>query len=206
MSEEARPSAAEPTPESRPEGALTLAQAFALMRRALGELAGPVPHDALRLRMVTLHGRQDPLLEPARFARLLRQAHDAEVANVRKLSEHAYEIESRQGEESAAPSPALAKPPTDLASPPALTALPPLSLDNGQRPALRFRRGSRVSGGRPEIPMVGVVRMEGEESKDATKPHRRGSRKSPAAADGEPAAKTPVRKRAPRVRARKKAE
>ncbi|MGH7703965.1 MAG: NYN domain-containing protein, partial [Gemmatimonadales bacterium] len=84
VSEEARPGATDATPESRPEGTLTLAQAFALMRRALGELAGPVPHDALRLRMVTLHGRQDPLLEPARFARLLRQAHDAEVANVRK--------------------------------------------------------------------------------------------------------------------------
>ena len=39
-----------------------------------------------------MHGREDALLEPGRFTRLLRQANDAEVADVRKVGDDDYEI------------------------------------------------------------------------------------------------------------------
>jgi len=77
---------------------LTLGAAFALLSKALGELATPVRHDALRARMAALHGREDPMLDPARFSRLLRQANDAEVADVRKIGDDDYEVAlSRSG-------------------------------------------------------------------------------------------------------------
>ena len=46
--------------------------------------------------MVALHGREDPLLEAARFTRLLRQANDAEIADVRKVGEDDYEVSSHR--------------------------------------------------------------------------------------------------------------
>ena len=50
----------------------------------------------LRLRMVAMHGREDPLLDAARFPRLLRQANDAEVADVRKVGDDDYEIRAQR--------------------------------------------------------------------------------------------------------------
>ncbi len=81
-----------PVVQPRSDGALTLAQTFQLMTQALTELRPPVGQEALRLRMVAMHGRDDALLDPARFSKLLRQANDAEVADVRKLGEDEYEI------------------------------------------------------------------------------------------------------------------
>ena len=62
------------------------------MTQALAELRTPTLHEALRLRMVAMHGREDPLLEVGRFTRLLRQANDAEVADVRKIGDDEYEV------------------------------------------------------------------------------------------------------------------
>ena len=81
-----------PTRDERPEGVLTLARAFQLMSQALSEFRAPVGQEALRLRMVAMHGREDPLLDASRFPRLLRQANDAEVADVRKVGDDDYEI------------------------------------------------------------------------------------------------------------------
>ena len=72
---------------------LTLARAFELLNHALSELGGgPVGEEPLRARMAALHGREDALLEPARFQRLLRQANDAEVADVRKTDDESLEV------------------------------------------------------------------------------------------------------------------
>jgi histone H1/5 len=72
---------------------LTLARAFELLNHALSELGGgPVGEEPLRARMAALHGREDALLEPARFQRLLRQANDAEVADVRKTDDDTLEV------------------------------------------------------------------------------------------------------------------
>ena len=79
-------------PVGPPSDHLTLGAAFSLLTRALGELPNPAGHDTLRARMAALHGREDPLLDPARFPRLLRQANDAEVAEVKKTGEDQYDV------------------------------------------------------------------------------------------------------------------
>ncbi len=191
-------------PRGRPADAtLSLARAFQLMTQALAELRAPVPHDSLRLRMVALHGREDPLLEAARFARLLRQANDAEIADVRKVAEDEYEVTPhRMGGVPAlaappAPAPALSGATDEFAAvtPPEAGAEPGRT-DNGQRLGLRFRRGSRGQLRQGEIPLIGVVQM------DAPAPE-------PAAAvaaleapvEAEPAPRKRARPRTPRKKA-----
>ncbi|MEZ4414052.1 MAG: NYN domain-containing protein [Gemmatimonadales bacterium] len=88
---EDRPAAEGVAAATGPKG-LTLASAFGLMSQVLAELPNPVAHDALRARMAALHGREDPLLEEGRFTKLLRQANDAEVADVRKTGDDSYEV------------------------------------------------------------------------------------------------------------------
>ena len=85
---------AAPRHETRQEGAggLSLARAFNLMREALAQLGTSVGHEALRLRMAAIHGKDDAMLTAEKFARLLRQANDAEVADVRKIGEDEFEV------------------------------------------------------------------------------------------------------------------
>jgi uncharacterized protein (TIGR00288 family) len=147
----------------RATAGLTLAEAFHLLSRALGELPAPVPGETLRARMAALHGTEDVLLDPARFARLLRQANDAEIADIRMVAENQYEIsphkadlafkmQARQAKEAGAASESPAVP---VARPPA---------------ALRFRGGSR-SGTRPsELQMVGVVNLNPDTTPTAAPP------------------------------------
>ncbi|HEX7336205.1 MAG TPA: NYN domain-containing protein, partial [Gemmatimonadales bacterium] len=220
---------------ARPDSALTLARAFQLMTQALSEFRSPVGQKALRLRMVAMHGRDDALLDAARFPRLLRQANDAEVADVRKVGDDDYEITAQRGSGIPVLPPA---PPQDEASAgaPATEAAgePPSSggRDNGQRLGLRFRRGSR-GGLRPgEIPLIGVVSMEQpaeimepapvvEAAPDEPLPEvvaearparpRRSRAKRAVTAPEEPAPDAPAdpatsRPRRPRPRTRKKAE
>jgi uncharacterized protein (TIGR00288 family) len=157
-----------------PEGALTLAKAFQLMSQALAELRGPVNQEALRLRMAALHGRDDALLDPTRFPRLLRQANDAEIADVRKVGEDDYEIAPHRTAALISPS-APASPRSEAPAGPAESAAPvapsePADVgteagvgagrDNGGRFGVRFRRGSRGSTRPGEIPLVGVVQIE----------------------------------------------
>jgi uncharacterized protein (TIGR00288 family) len=215
-----------------PDGALTLAKAFQLMSQALLELRGPVNQEALRLRMAALHGRDDSLLDPTRFHRLLRQANDAEIADVRKVGEDDYEISPHRTAALVAPS-APAAPRSEAPAAPAEAETPaePAGAaggggrDNGGRFGVRFRRGSRGSSRPGEIPLIGVVQMEvppeepqapeptlAEEVEEAPakKPRtRRAPRKKAAAAaaasaapDGAEAA--PAKR--PRARAKKKAE
>jgi uncharacterized protein (TIGR00288 family) len=153
------------------DGALSLARAFQLMSQALLELRTPVGHEPLRLRMVAMHGREDPLLEPGRFFRLLRQANDAEVADVRKLGEDEYEIAPHRTAAligTAAAKPASPPPPptggeaeaADTAPSVAASAPEAAGRENGVRLGLRFRRGSRGALRPGEIPLIGVVQME----------------------------------------------
>jgi uncharacterized protein (TIGR00288 family) len=149
------------------DGALSLARAFQLMTQALTELRAPVPHEALRARMVAQHGREDPLLEPGRFSRLLRQANDAEIADVRKVGEDDYEVSPHRSSGVTSPSAASATPPAaaaptdEFATVTAETPAPDAGRsDNGQRLGLRFRRGSRGTLRPGEIPLIGVVQMD----------------------------------------------
>ncbi|MDX2260752.1 MAG: NYN domain-containing protein, partial [Gemmatimonadales bacterium] len=154
-------------PESAPaalEGptGLTLAEAFQLMSRALGELPAPVPHEQLRARMAALHGTEDVLLEDARFPKLLRQANDAEVADVRMLDETHFEVSPHRTDVAlmsrpAPTAPANGEPAADGSTPVLAPATRPAA-------ALRFRGGTQRGGSaRPggTVAMVGVVAIPG---------------------------------------------
>jgi uncharacterized protein (TIGR00288 family) len=184
--------------EERSDSALTLARAFQLMGQALSEFRSPVGQEALRLRMVAMHGREDPLLDIARFPRLLRQANDAEVAEVRKVGDDDYEISAQR----TATRPSL--PP--VPQPEAATPVPPAenvadlggsaaNRENGQRLGVRFRRGSRGVVRPGEIPLIGMVRID-----PATEPV---AETVPAETSPEPVepAKRPRPRRPPRKRA-----
>jgi uncharacterized protein (TIGR00288 family) len=218
--------------DERPDAALTLARAFQLMAQALSEFRSPVGQEALRLRMVAMHGREDPLLDAARFPRLLRQANDAEVADVRKVGDDDYEITAQRQ------AARLALPPAPPAEEAPATATPvgegvaetagSAGRENGQRLGLRFRRGSRGPMRAGEIPLIGVVQIEpspepadavvAEPTADIVQPPaeepRRRPRRPPrkrvadaasATSSDEPTADSPQPKR-PRTRSRKKPE
>jgi uncharacterized protein (TIGR00288 family) len=153
-----------PVRDERADSGLTLARAFQLMAQALSEFRSPVGQEALRLRMVAMHGREDPLLDAVRFPRLLRQANDAEVADVRKVGDDDYEIAAQRG--SSRPAIPALPPPGEEPSPPPGGGTAPAEntasagRDNGQRLGLRFRRGSRAPMRPGEIPLIGVVKIE----------------------------------------------
>jgi len=127
---------------------LTLAEAFHLIGRALSELPAPVPGETLRARLAALHGTEDPLLDPARFGRLLRQANDAEIADVRLIGDDRFEVSPHKA---------------DLAMQMQLrptgdgTTSPAEAAPTRPATALRFRGGSRSGSRPPEFPMVGVI-------------------------------------------------
>lgn len=146
---------------------LTLAAAFHLLTRALGDLPAPVPQDTLRQHMLSLHGREDPLISVERFGRFLRQANDAEVADVRRAADDRFEVSphrtdlalarsARTAQPPAAASAAATSPAADRTTQAAPTAPAPTA--PAGRPALRFRRGSRVGvRSAADVPLVGVV-------------------------------------------------
>jgi uncharacterized protein (TIGR00288 family) len=132
----AAPSAAAPSAPyvAEPSG-LTLAESFHLLGRALGELPTPAGHEVVRARMAALHGTEDVLLEVPRFFKLLRQANDAEVADVRLLGDDQYEVSPHRME--------LAM---QRRSAPEANAAPVLDADGNAapRPGIRFRGGART--------------------------------------------------------------
>jgi uncharacterized protein (TIGR00288 family) len=206
------------------DGTLTLARAFQLMSQALSELRPPVNQEALRLRMVAMHGREDPLLDAARFPRFLRQANDAEVADVRKLGDDDYEISPHRSGAFPPPAPLAPAVPQDVVEEPVgvgvgVTEPAPVSgRENGQIRGLRFRRGSRGPLRAGEIPLIGVVEIETPAESPAVappeelsntpaeaKPSRpRRPRKKASSEEAAPSSPAPRRPRRPR--AKKKAE
>jgi uncharacterized protein (TIGR00288 family) len=225
-----------PVRDERAEGILTLARAFQLMSQALSEFRSPVGQEALRLRMVAMHGREDPLLDASRFPRLLRQANDAEVADVRKVGDDDYEITmQRQPSRPMLPAtpreePQEVVPDGEAAAEPATSG----TRENGQRLGLRFRRGSRGPTRAAEIPLIGVVSIEPpvepvepaasaplvpietdetaptEKPARPVRPRRKRSAAAPAqaktSAEEDAAAPPPKRPQRPRARPRKKPE
>jgi hypothetical protein len=184
--------------------------------------------------MVALHGREDSLLDAARFQRFLRQANDAEVADVRKVGDNDYEI-SPHRTSGALPQPtstrevAVTEEAARVEPAAALESGDASGRDNGQRLGVRFRRGSRARVRPGEVPLIGVVQIEAPEPAAATavaepekeppparKPGRaRAPRKKAAAAPGasetasapaQPAESPAPRPRRARPRAKKKAE
>ncbi|HWA55716.1 MAG TPA: NYN domain-containing protein [Gemmatimonadales bacterium] len=183
---------------------LTLARAFDLMRRALAELPSPVGQEALRLRMSALQGREDAMLDATRFPRLLRQAHDAEVADVRKIGEDEFEVVGRGVEP--APPPVRAAAATGEPAGDGVAAAAPVAPGEGARGGVRFRRGSRLPAAPPAIQMVGVVSLD-EEPEPVRAPKGRKKGAKAAEPEGESGAKEAApKKKAARPRGKKKVE
>lgn len=131
---------------------LTLAEAFHLIGRALRELPAPVAHETLRARMAALLGREDPLLGEDVFLRLLRQANDAEVAEVRKIDDNHFEVSPHK---------------TDLALQGRSTgtaegAKPATATVSAQRTStgVRYRAGNAATRSNGVVPLVGVVKID----------------------------------------------
>ncbi len=186
--EEGAPAASSATSEGTPAAhtgpagptGLTLAEAFHLMSRALGELTTPVGHEALRARMAALHGSEDVLLEAERFPKLLRQANDAEVADVRLLGEDDYEVSPHK---------------SDLAMIVRATPTEGGTSDQSATPgrpagALRFRSGTVTGRPASALPMVGVINLggSGKSTPAATAPAAPAEQAKPAT-DAKPTAK-----------------
>ena len=142
------------------------------------------------------------MLEATRFARLLRQAHDAEVADVRKVGEDEFEVIGRGIE----PAPTAVRSTAPVAEAPESNGAPPVAApsDAASRGGIRFRRGARLPAAPPAIPMVGVVSLDEE-----PQPERpaRGRKKAARPSEAEAAPKEAApKKKASKPRARKKAE
>ncbi|MGE0440777.1 MAG: NYN domain-containing protein [Gemmatimonadales bacterium] len=164
-----RAEAPEAAPERRggPAG-LTLGAAFTLLTRALAEMPNPASGDQLRARMAALHGREDPLLDTERFPRFLRQANDAEIAEVRKAGDDGYEVSLSRLERAKA-----AQTGGTGAAAPAAPVEPEArapEAEAARSATLRFRRGSRAPLRPPAIPLVGVVDIEGAAPAEAPAP------------------------------------
>jgi uncharacterized protein (TIGR00288 family) len=175
------------TAPSAAGGALSLAEGFDLLRRALRELGGlngtRIEEDPLRERMRAMHGHDDEILaHRPRFGRFLRQAHDAAIVDLVKgtagyeltLKAEAAALPAEPAEE--APkgrrgrgrgrerkAEATAVPPAEPAAPRAETqgaAAPAAPAAAAGRSRL-WRRGSGSGGAAPaQIPLVGVVEIE----------------------------------------------
>ncbi|HET8624376.1 MAG TPA: hypothetical protein VFM14_12505, partial [Gemmatimonadales bacterium] len=173
----------------------------------LGQLKGPVAHEALRLRMVALHGREDPLLGMPRFLRLLRQANDAEIADVRQVSDTEFEIaphhlDATPAARASVPS---AEPAPEIATADSAQLDPDADGRNGQRFGVRFRRGSRGGVRMADVPLIGVVHVDAPEPELELVPM---AGDEPPVGTNEPRAAgraRPPRKRASRPRAKAKA-
>ncbi|MDH3498309.1 MAG: NYN domain-containing protein [Gemmatimonadota bacterium] len=117
---------------ARAAGGLVLADALALLRRALTDIGAvgdeATDADQARDRMVELHGDDgEEMFEPRRFQRFLRQAHDAGVVDLAKSSDGVYLLKLRPESE--------AKPPEESED-----------ADNGDKEPRRRRRGGRGRG------------------------------------------------------------
>ena len=153
---------------------LTLAGGFELLTAALKELPAPVAGEVLRLRMIANLGREDELLNASRFDRLLRQAHDAELVEVRKVGEEMYDV-SPLGQTSAPPAryerkqqPASrpADEPVQPATPAAVEIVPDLSAPRSLGP----RRGTRSGMIKSAVPLVGVISLDDDAPKSRETP------------------------------------
>ena len=206
-----------PRHETRHEGAggLSLAGAFNLMREALAQLGSSVGHEALRLRMAAVHGKDDAMLTAEKFARLLRQANDAEVADVRKVGEDEFEVSLHPTEDPRARAGAgFSKRQAAVAAPSNGTEPEPAAnADSDAAPVVRYgvrsRPGTRPAGRPSGLQLVGAVSLDDDApapaAAQAVAPARKGRVAAAKPAKTVKAAKAakPVVKAAPAVPAAK---
>jgi uncharacterized protein (TIGR00288 family) len=153
---------------------LSREEAFDLLRRAVGDLTTgdtPVPSSRVREKVHALLGRDSESLSERHFSRILRDAHDAAVIDVRKRGD-SFEVAA------AASVPAVADQlsKADAAAPSGKAAAPAPRSITGRRP------GRGKSAPPPaDLLSVGVVELDAAPAETAKKPARkRGPRKKAA--------------------------
>ena len=168
------------------------------MTQALAELRAPVDHEALRLRMVALHGREDALLDaapvPAGCSARPTTPRSPTCGRWARTSTRSRRTARRPCRPSrrpaAGPSRRRSSPPPPS---PADAAAEP-ARDNGQpqqqRLGVRFRRGSRGPLRAGEIPLIGVVQIDAPAAAEVAVAADEAVEAVP-----EPAAKKPARPR-----------
>ena len=133
---------------------LTRDEALSLLRKAVAELTtsedSPVPASAVRRKARELLGRDSETLDERFFLRILRDAHDADVIDLRKRGDD-YEVAPAAAATSVADQLAAASPPPAEPSQSARSAANAASLRRGMRG--RGRGGEMP----PELLNLGVV-------------------------------------------------
>jgi uncharacterized protein (TIGR00288 family) len=201
--------------ENGEAGALPLNEAFELLKKVMREMGAVAPalqgEDPIREKMRELLGRnEEPIFHRPRFGRFLRQAQDAALIELNK-GEKGYEIglkpevaaapatlpepeaprKGRRGRGRGAASP---EPAAEEAPPAALVTAAPVMTRALTRSPLRSRRGTGPASAAVQIPLVGVVEIDGDEPAAATRqkpaPGRSTAKKA--------ATKTTAKKAAPR--------
>jgi uncharacterized protein (TIGR00288 family) len=176
---------------------LTRDEALSLLKRAVAELTtsedAPVPASAVRRKARELLGRDSETLDERFFLRILRDAHDADLIDLRKRGDD-YEVAPAAAATSVAEQLAAAAPPAPELSQSSRSAANAASLRRGMR--------GRVRGGElpPELLSLGVVGSAAP----------RGNENAPAAsapalvleAEAQPEASTPAPAAAPAKRGR----
>ena len=203
-------------PAARTDGALTLAAAFRLMTDALADLGVSTGSEQLRSRMVAMLGREDALLEEARFSRLLRQANDAEVADVRKIGDgdeyevalsrsSAAQVAHRGRAAASAEAAQPAGPPDSAPAGNGATTPPAEPAASARLSGMRFRRGSRAPTRPASMPLIGMVSIESDAAAPAEPESAPAADATPAESEtkAKPATKSSRKKAAARPRARK---
>ena len=176
---------------------LTRDEALSLLRRAVSELTtsedSPVPASAVRRKARELLGRDSETLDERFFLRILRDAHDADVIDLRKRGDD-YEV-----------APAAAVPSvSDQLAAAAPVAPEPSQSSRSAANAASLRRGMRGRGRAGELPpellSLGVIGAAARPSNDVAPP-------APSAAlvleaEPEPEVSTPTAAKRGRARAK----
>ncbi|MEX2179128.1 MAG: NYN domain-containing protein [Gemmatimonadaceae bacterium] len=188
---------------------LTMHEAFALLRRTVDSLTegdGSVSASAVRERARELLGRDSDSLSDRNFTRILKDAHDADVVDLRRRGDD-FEVARSEAAPSVGEQLAKAQP-----------VVPPRPTDAGaSRQSLRGRGAGR---GRPttlppELLSIGVVGMaargagngaEAESTPPAAKAKRGRAKRGKTAAEPADAAAKAAAKRPRRPRAKKAAK
>ncbi len=187
---------------------LTRDEAFALVRDAVAAVASgddPVPSETVRVKAHGLLGRDSESLSERNFSRILKDAHDVGIVDLRKRGD-AFEVLAASGVSSIADQLAVA----EAAATPAAAPSTPAPRGMGQRSVPSRGR----AGGKPAVPpsllLLGVVEepaaplSASAETPEAAEPKAKG-KKAAKGAKPKAEAKAEAAEKAPKAKAAKKA-
>jgi hypothetical protein len=181
---------------------LTRDEAFSLVRDAVAALAtgdDAVPSERVRQRAFTLLGRDSESLSERNFARILRDAHDGDIIDLRKRGD-AFEVAAAASVPSVADQLEVKEAALKAAAAQekaANTVAVPRGMGHRGAPARGGRGAFGAKAAPPNLLLLGVV--DDAPAADAEKPARRSrARKEEAGTDADGTEEKPARTRVPR--------